>query len=403
MKIFDGKNIVLGVTGSIAAYKAAALASHLVQFGANVRVVMTRAATHFVGELTFESLTHRPVVVDVLALGADSEIEHISVAKQADLLLIAPATANTIAKVAHGLADDALSAIALSTRATLVIAPAMETGMYMNAATQQNLNTLRGRGAEIVEPGIGRLASGAAGKGRLAENQIILAAARTALARGGSLAGRHIVITAGGTQEAIDPVRMITNRSSGKMGLALAEEALERGARVSLISTTELVEVPYGPALTHVETTEEMCAAVLHLAGGADTLIMAAAPADFRAADVAKSKIKKDKNERLNLELVRNPDILASIAELREREPALAPAVVVGFAAETENLLEHAREKLEKKHMDLIVANPVPQTFGSDQVKATLLAASGESSHLDPMSKESLAGIILDRVEGLLE
>lgn len=364
---------------------------------------MTRAATHFVGELTFESLTHRPVIVDVLALGADSEIEHISVAKQADLLLIAPATANTIAKVAHGLADDALSAIALSTRAPLVIAPAMETGMYMNAATQQNLNTLRNRGAEIVEPGIGRLASGAAGKGRLAENQIILAAARTALARGGSLAGRHIVITAGGTQEAIDPVRMITNRSSGKMGLALAEEALERGARVSLISTTEQVEVPYGPALTHVETTEEMCAAVLHLAGGADALIMAAAPADFRAAEVAKSKIKKDKNERLNLELVRNPDILASIAELREREPAIAPAVVVGFAAETENLLEHAREKLEKKHMDLIVANPVPQTFGSEQVKATLLAASGETSDLDPMSKESLAGIILDRVEGLLE
>lgn len=402
MKIFSEKNIVLGITGSIAAYKAASIASQLVRSGANVQVAMSRAAASFVGPLTFESLTKRPVVLDVLALGANSEIEHVAIGKWADLVLIAPATANSIAKLAHGLADDALCAIALTTRAPMLIAPAMETGMWENSATRQNVSLLKERGVFFVEPATGRLASGAEGAGRLAELEMILAAARSALARGGPLRGRHIVVTAGGTQEPIDPVRVITNRSSGRMGFALAEEALSRGAEVSFISALEDGQAPHGARVVITATTEEMCAAVLEIMRGADALIMSAAPADYRVAGAAKSKIKKDMSERFSLELLRNPDILANVAEMRERDPGLAPGVVVGFAAETENLIQNARQKLENKHLDLIVANPVPQTFGSDQVQATLLAADGELVELEPMSKESLAAIILDRIQSLI-
>ena len=403
MKILRGKNLVLAVTGSIAAYKAAALASELYQAGAHVQVVMTKAATHFVGPLTFESLTHRPVVEDVLALGTDSEIEHVSLAKQADLMLIAPATANTIAKLAHGFADDPVSAIALATRAPILLAPAMETGMWENSATQQNLAVLRGRGVIVVEPESGHLASGAAGRGRLAEVEVILATARTVLASSGPLSGCHIVVTAGGTQEPIDPVRVITNRSSGRMGLALAEEALERGARVSFISASERGEMPLGADITFVRTAEEMCAAVLQIARGAHALIMAAAPADFRPVEVAKAKIKKDKNERLSIDLTRNPDILESVAHLRDQEPGIAPRVVVGFAAESENLIQNARQKLETKRLDLIVANPVPQTFGSERIEASLLQANEEIVELEPMGKERLAEVIFDRIEALLK
>jgi phosphopantothenoylcysteine decarboxylase/phosphopantothenate--cysteine ligase len=399
MKILRGKTIVLAVTGSIAAYKAAELASYLYQEGADVRVAMTLAATRFVGPLTFESLTHRPVARDVLELGADSQIEHVVLAKGADLMLIAPATANTIAKLAHGLADDIVSAIALDTRAPIIIALAMETGMWENPATQQNLATLRERGMTIVEPASGRLASGAEGKGRLADLDDILATARTVLARAGALSGRRVVITAGGTQEPIDPVRVITNHSSGKMGLALAEAALERGALVSFISAPMDGAIPLGAEITRVTTTEELASAVLQHTRDADALIMAAAPVDFHPLHVAEHKIKKDKNERLTLELTRNPDILEAVARLRVEEPGHAPRVVVGFAAETDNLLENARVKLESKRLDLIVANPVPQTFGSDRVKATLLQATGEMMDLEPMTKERLAEIILDHVE----
>lgn len=399
MKIFSGKTIILAVTGSIAAYKAAELASHLDQEGADVRVAMTAAAMRFIGPLTFESLTHRPVAHDVLELGADSEIEHVALARAADLLLIAPATANTIAKLAHGLADDAVSAIALDTRAPIIVAPAMETGMWENAATQQNVRTLCARGITIIEPASGHLASGAEGKGRLANLDDIVAAARTLLARAGTLSGRRVVVTAGGTQEPIDPVRVITNHSSGKMGLALAEAALERGARVSFISAPIDGAMPLGAETIPVSTTEELAAAVLQVSRDADALIMAAAPVDFRSLHVAGQKIKKDKTERLTLELTRNPDILEAVARLRAEEAAHAPRVVVGFAAETDNLLENARVKLESKRLDLIVANPVPQSFGSDRVKATLLQASGEILDLEPMAKERLAEIIMDHVE----
>lgn len=403
MKILRDKNIILGVCGSIAAYKAAALASALYQAGAQVQVAMTRAATHLITPLTFESLTHRPVVQDVLALGADSEIEHVQLAKRADLLLIAPATATTIARLAHGLADDALSALALATRAPIVVAPAMETGMWEHPATVANVNTLRARGVTIVEPGTGHLASGAAGKGRLADLEDILAAARRALARGGSLAGMRIVITAGGTQEPIDPVRVITNLSSGKMGLALAEEALARGAEVCFITTQSDGETPHGAQVRLAHTTADLHDAVLEEARRAHVLIMAAAPADFRPRHAVEHKIKKDEAEHLTLELVRNPDILEAVARLRENEPRVAPRVVVGFAAETDDLIDNARAKLERKRLDMIVANPVPQTFGSDRVQATLLLATDEVIALDPLPKAELAMIIFDELASLLQ
>jgi phosphopantothenoylcysteine decarboxylase / phosphopantothenate---cysteine ligase len=402
MNLFRDKTIVLGVTGSIAAYKAAVLASQLYQAGAQVYVAMTRAATHFITPLTFESLTHHPVATDVLALGPNSEIEHVALAQRADALLIAPATANTIAKLAHGLADDAVSAIALDTRAPLVVAPAMETGMWENPATQENVAKLRERGITFVEPGTGHLASDAEGTGRLAEPEQIFAALRAVFARHGPLAGQRVVITAGGTHEPIDPVRVITNRSSGKMGLALAQAALERGARVVFITTASSDAAPIGVEVRQVGTTEELRQAVLELARGADALIMAAAPADYRPVSAADHKIKKEASEQLAIELLRTPDILGEVAQLRERQPQLAPRAVVGFAAETDDLLANARSKLERKRLDLIVANPVPQTFGSDRVQATLLNASGGINELEPMTKERLAEIILDEIAALL-
>lgn len=402
MNLFRDKTIVLGVTGSIAAYKAATLASRLYQQGAQVQVAMTGAAGDFISPLTFESLTHRPVLRDVMALGADSEIEHVTFAKRAHLVIIAPATANTVAKLAHGFADDVLSAIVLDTRAPVLLAPAMETGMWENAATQENVATLKRRGMSIVAPGEGHLASGASGKGRMAEPPEILDAARRLLARNGSLAGKRVVIAAGGTREAIDPVRVISNHSSGKMGYALAEEALSRGASVALISSVEDLPQPYGAEVTRVVSTQNLYDAVLGEMRGADVLIMAAAPADFRPASAADQKIKKEAQEDLTLRLVRNPDILGEVARARKMDAASAPRVVVGFAAETNDLIANARGKLERKRLDMIVANPVPQTFGSDNVKATLISQNGDELDLPPTTKENLATTIFDQVEILL-
>ncbi|MGE5140825.1 MAG: bifunctional phosphopantothenoylcysteine decarboxylase/phosphopantothenate--cysteine ligase CoaBC [Rudaea sp.] len=398
MRIFQDKNIVLGITGSIAAYKAVALASQLHQWGARVRVAMTPAATHFVGPLTFESLTGFPVATDVLSLGPDSSIEHVRLAKDADLLVIAPATANTIARLASGLADDVISAIALDTRAPILIAPAMETGMWENPATQENVNRLRDRGVLFVEPGTGHLASGASGPGRLADNERIFSAMRSIFGRYGDLVGRRVVVSSGGTSEAIDPVRFITNHSSGRMGFALAEEALLRGADVELI-TTVTSGAPIGARITRVETTGELYQAVLDRTCDSDVLIMAAAPADFRPVRAAEKKIKKEQSEKFSVEMIRNPDVLEAVARRREQDPCAGPRVTVGFAAETDSLIDNARSKLERKRLDLIVANPVPQTFGSDQIQATLLDALGEVIELDPMPKGQLARIIFDRIE----
>ncbi len=311
-------------------------------------------------------------------------------------MIIAPATANIIAKLAHGLADDAVSASALDafTRMPIIVAPAMETGMWENPATQENIATLRMRGFIIVEPATGHLASGAQGKGRMAEVHKLLAAIQVALGRNGDLAGKKVVITAGGTQEPIDPVRVIANKSSGQMGLAIAQAARNRGAHVTLILGMTRHLPPEFVHVVDAVSAVEMCEAVLDHARGADALIMAAAVADFRPAQEAEQKIKKEALTDLKIELVKNPDILANVAQMPERE---RPRVVVGFAAESTDLIANAQKKLRGKRLDLVVANPVPETFGSETVKATFVDARG-AHEFESMGKDQMAETILDRV-----
>ena len=393
MGVLKDKNIVLGVTGSIAAYKAVELASRLVKAGAAVEVVMTEAATEFVSPLTFQSITAHPVVIEMFELLRETDIAHVSLARRADIVVIAPATANTIAKLAAGLADNMLTATALTTTAPIIVAPAMETGMYENPITQESLARLRQRGMTIIEPGYGRLASGTVGVGRLAEVEEIIGTIRMVLGWGGDLASRKVVVTAGGTQEPIDPVRFIGNPSSGKMGYFLAEAARDRGAAVTLIAGPTVLSKPVGMEFIPVRTAEQMHEAVLEAILGADVLIMAAAVADYRPASIVGRKIKKDK-ERLTLELVRNPDILAEVADRK--------LLKVGFAAETEDLIENARAKLAGKRLDLIVANPVPASFGGDAIQAILIARGGEVTELPPLPKSELAELVLDRLVELL-
>lgn len=400
IKVLHNKHIILGVTGGIAAYKAAAVCSQLVQSGALVDVVMTEAAQKFITPLTFQALTHRPVYTDMFDIPPGQNIPHISLADSADLLLIAPATANTLAKLANGLADDLLAAIALATPAPLLLAPAMETDMWQHPATQANLEKLRGWGAAIVGPAAGRLASGAMGRGRLVEPDEIVSAARVVLGRQGGLAGWKVVVTAGGTREAIDPVRFVSNHSSGKMGYAIAVAARDRGAAVTLITTAGLPD-PFGIEVIHLAAAEEMRAATLEKTRQADLLVMAAAVADFRPGTVAEQKIKKKANTTgLNLELVRNPDILAEVAA--QKAAGHGPTVTVGFAAETEDLLANAQSKLERKRLDLIVANDVSAAdagFAVDTNRVTLLFAGGSTEELPLMSKVEVAETILDRIE----
>jgi len=391
-------HIVLGVTGGIAAYKAADLASKLVQAGAAVDVIMTEAATHFVGPLTFQALTGRPVHTDMFRLLEQTEMAHLSLAWRASVLVIAPATANTIAKLAHGIADNLLCATALASSAPLVLAPAMDAGMWEHPAQQENLETLRRRGAIVVGPGEGRLASGRVGRGRMAEVPEMLRTIRLVLGRAGPLAGRQVVVTAGGTQEPIDPVRFVGNRSSGKMGYALAQAALDRGASVTLISAPTALPAPIGAVRVEVQTAEEMRAAVLEAVPRCDILAMAAAVADFRPAEAVAHKIKKGR-AGLRLRLERTPDILAEVAAERERSGR--PAFVIGFAAETQDLLENARAKLRRKRLDLIVANDVsgPDSgFAVDTNRVTLLARDGSEEALPLLSKDEVAGRIWDRI-----
>ncbi len=399
---FQDKHIVLGVTGGIAAYKAAELTSRLVKAGALIDVIMTDNAQEFVAPLTFQALTHRPVVTDMFTLVAETEIGHVSLAKRADALVVAPATANTIARLALGLADNMLTTTALATRAPMVIAPAMESAMWLNPVTQQHTRALQERGAIIVGPAEGRLASGASGPGRMAEPVEIFDATRLVLARNGDLKGRTILVTAGGTQEPIDPVRFIGNRSSGKMGYAVAEAARDRGAAVILISGPTSLPAPAGVTLHSISTAEEMARAVTLNIDGTDALIMAAAVADYRPAQAEKQKIKKDAQEGLTLSLVRNPDILARVADWREDRPL---PLVVGFAAETQDLLANAQGKLQRKRMDMIVANDVTAAnsgFGTDTNQVTLIRADGSVEALPLLSKIEVAHRILDEVCKLL-
>lgn len=410
-RLLSGKHILLGVTGGIAAYKAAALASRLTQAGALVDVVMTEAAMRFVAPLTFEAVTRRRVYTDMFSLPPGCEpvaragelhIPHISLAQGADMLIIAPATANTLAKLAHGQADNLLTALALACRAPLLIAPAMESHMWSHPATQANVALLAERGAIIVGPATGHLASGAQGPGRMSEPEEIVERARLLLARGGDWVGRHVVVTAGGTREAIDPVRFISNRSSGKMGYALATAARDRSARVTLISAATALADPVGVHTIHVESAEQMCQAVLKACVAADVLVMAAAVADYCPRRTAEHKIKK-RDEELVLELRRTPDILMEVAQ--QRADTGSPRIVVGFAAETRDVLDQARTKLERKRLDLIVANDVSAPgsgFGSDTNQVTLLWADGTVEALPCLPKTEVAHAIWDRLARLL-
>jgi phosphopantothenoylcysteine decarboxylase/phosphopantothenate--cysteine ligase len=391
------RNIVLGVTGSIAAYKAADLASRLTQAGLSVHTVMTENATKLVAPATFRALTGRPVAAGMFDLSNPFSIEHVSLAEIADALVIAPATANVIAKLAQGIADDLLTCTALATRAPLLIAPAMHTAMWENPATQANVETLRGRGITFAGPAVGRLASGGHGAGRMASVDDILDEIGALLGRHGSLEGRRVVVTAGGTREAIDPVRFLGNRSSGKMGYAVAAAARDRGACVTLISAPVTIHRPAGVRMIDVTTADEMLAAVRQALPGSDVLIMAAAVADFAPATPSSKKAKKG-NAPLSVDLRRTPDILEAVRDVPVK-------VKVGFAAETEDLLENARAKLAKKNLDLVVANDVGgenSPFGSDENQATLVDRAG-ATPTPRLSKRALAELVLDRVVALLE
>ena len=393
-----GKHIVLGVSGSIACYKAADIASKLMQAGALVDVVLTRAAQEFVTPLTFRSLTHRSVITDIFDTQSEDPLEHVEVARRADAVVIAPATAHVMAKLAHGLADDALSTIVLATTAPVLVAPAMEHHMWTNVATQANVAALRERGVMFAGPNEGRLASGAVGSGRLVETADILEALGGILSQDQDLLGRHIVVSAGGTQEPIDPVRVVTNRSSGKQGYAFAEAARDRGARVTLVSAAGLAN-PAGVSVVKVESARQMLAAVSDaLRDDADALVMAAAVADWEPVAAAGQKMKKVAGQDiLTIDMKKTPDILAEVGAL--------PGIKVGFAAETEDLLNNARAKLEGKKLDMIVANDVSATdagFGVDTNRVVILDKSGGQEELPLMSKREVADAVLNRVSALL-
>ena len=392
---FQDKRVLLGISGSIAAYKAVDLASKLTQAGAAVDVLMTYSATHFITPLTFRSITHRPVLVDLFDINSPQAIEHVALAKSADVLVAAPATAHLIAKLALGLADDPISVIALATNAPLVLAPAMDANMWQHPAVQRNVQTLTQRGAVIVGPGQGRLASGLVGWGRVAETPELMGRIAQTLGAHGDLSGRAIVVSAGGTQEPIDPVRVITNRSSGKMGYAVAEAARDRGADVILIKAPTALDDPPGVRVVPVETAEEMRQAVQDAARSADALVMAAAVADYRPAAPSSHKMKKEAASELAIDLERTTDIIASVP---------SSIVKAAFAAESDDLLGNARAKLRSKGADLVVANDItiPDAgFGADTNKVWLLDEDSELE-LPLMPKYDVAMAILDRIAALL-
>ncbi|MBF6590596.1 MAG: bifunctional phosphopantothenoylcysteine decarboxylase/phosphopantothenate--cysteine ligase CoaBC [Ktedonobacterales bacterium] len=401
--MLQGKRIAFGVCGGIAAYKAADVVSKLQQAGALVDVILTEHAEAFVTALTFSTLSHRPVYTTLWEPTGDAAARHIELGARADLLVIAPATAHTLARLAHGLADDMLTTLALACPAPLLLVPAMEHHMYQHPATQANLRLLAERGATILPPEVGHLASGIVGIGRFPETAAILAEMRRRLGRSGDLAGRRVVVTAGGTREPIDPVRYIGNRSSGLMGFALAEEARDRGAEVTVVVGAVSVREPFGMTIRHVSTALEMREAVREVIAKADALVMAAAVADYRVEHPARHKIKKGSQAEnadgsLNMRLVRNPDILAELADARA-------LLRVGFAAETTDLTEHAARKLVSKQLDLLVANDVVREnsgFGSATNEVTLFHADGRVEPLPPLPKRDVARAIWDRVVSLL-
>jgi phosphopantothenoylcysteine decarboxylase / phosphopantothenate---cysteine ligase len=394
--MLENKTIVLGITGSIAAYKGADLASKLTQAGAKVEVILTEAAMKFVSPVTFRAVTGRPVVYNMFELSGEFSVEHVALAEAADVVVVAPATADIIAKIAAGIASDMVCTTVVATKSPIIIAPAMHTGMWENKATQENVKILKSRGVVFVDPGVGHLASGGAGQGRLAEVQDIIVAINRVLSKTGDLAGKRIVITAGGTREPIDPVRFIGNRSSGKMGFALAAAARDRGGYVNLITTVDPPNPGIYNDLRKVETVAELRDSVIEACKSADVLIMAAAVSDYRVARPAANKIKKS-GGKLSLELVENEDFLLEL---------LDNFVKVGFAAETQDLLNNAKKKLAKKRLDLICANDVsaPDSgFAVDTNRITIIDKNGKMEELPLMSKRDAADRILDKIVNLLK
>jgi len=393
--------IALGVTGGIGAYKAVEVARGLQKRGHEVVAVMTASATRFVGPVTFEAITRRRVIIDQFEAGANSDIEHIALASTIDLLLIAPATANILGKLANGIADDFLSTLYIATRAPVLVAPAMNTQMFAHEAVRRNLDTLAARGVRFVEPGEGYLACGWIGKGRLAEPDEIVAAAESMLVPAGPLKGQRILVTAGPTYEDVDPVRYIGNRSSGRMGFAIAAEAARRGAEVTLVAGPTTVDPPNVQEIVRVRSAAEMHAAVMARADRSHVVVMAAAVADYTPAERAPQKVTK-RDDTLTLVLTKTPDILGDLGH-RRLTSGNGP-VLVGFAAETENLVARATAKRERKHADLIVANDVSKPeagFDVDVNAVTIVGPDGAES-VPLQSKTRIAAIILDRVERLV-
>ena len=390
-----GRNIVLGVTGGIAAYKSAEVVSRLRHLGANVHVIMTKNAAEFVAPLTFRTLSAHPVVTDTFAAPEEWNVEHVALAKLADLFVIAPATANILAKMACGIADDMLSTTVLATKAAVLVAPAMNTGMWTAEATRQNVETLRKRGVEFIGPDSGMLACGDEGAGRMSEPAEIVNRIGELLARKQDLAGLKVLVTAGATRERLDPVRFLTNDSSGKMGFAIAEAARCRGAEVTLVKAATTARTPANVRILDVESAEDLLKTMKKEAPGHDIVIQAAAVADYRPAGVSKTKIKKKAGEPLTLALEENPDIAKAIGQMKKAKQTL-----VGFAAETDHVASHAKKKLEAKNLDMIVANDVTKPgagFNTDTNIAALMTKD-ETKELPLMSKRQLADVIFDRI-----
>ncbi|MEJ2412593.1 MAG: bifunctional phosphopantothenoylcysteine decarboxylase/phosphopantothenate--cysteine ligase CoaBC [Anaerolineales bacterium] len=405
MNIFSGKRIVLGVSGSIAAYKAAGLASALTKDGALVDTILTDAASKLISPLTFSAVTGRRAFLDSDLWQQDDHVVHIELGEQNQAFLIAPATANTIAKLAGGLADNLLTLSALASRTTIAVAPAMDGGMFSHPATQSNLDILRERGVHVWGPASGHLASGLSGIGRMLEPEILQGHLRQLLGFEGPLQGRKVVVTAGGTQEPIDPVRVLSNRSSGKQGFAVAQAAIDAGAQVILISAPACLQEPVGASLIEVQTAREMGEAVLDETADADLLVMAAAVADYRPSSRSEHKIKKNTGGMAGLDLELTEDILKLVAE-RKKTGGSGPAVVVGFAAETEDLIENAQEKLESKSLDLIAANDISREdsgIGVDDNRIIMIWKDGRKEELELMSKAKVAEILIREAANLLD
>ena len=393
--VLQGKKIVVGVTGGIAAYKAVDVVSKLRKAGAEVHVMMTREATEFVTELTFREISGQPVAQDMWAKVQQYNVEHIALANLADLMLIVPATANVLAKAAQGIADDLVTTTLLATKAPLFFAPAMNTNMLEHPATQHNLTLLRERGAHIIEPATGHLACGIEGKGRLPEPVVIVEAVIDYFAEAKSLQGKKVLVTAGGTEEPLDPVRFLGNRSTGRMGYAIAEAAARRGAETILVTGPTGLDIPAGVRAIKVRSAREMEQVVLEEYDSTDVVIKAAAVADYRPKETSSQKIKKSDGE-LTLTLVRNPDILYELGQRKKHQ------ILVGFAAETNDLEAYAKKKLEKKNLDFIVANDVSAKdagFGTDTNRVQIFYRDGREESQPLMSKTKLAGLILDRVK----